>query len=46
MTCVVMIWKRGFKNLKKGETNGNHVFWGLELPESDIDSNTTFALRL
>ena len=27
-----------------GGTYSNHVFWGLELPESNINSHTTLAL--
>ena len=27
-------------------TYGDHVLWGLELPESDIDGDTTLTLGL
>ena len=38
--------RKGTPQKIKGDTYGNHVFGGLELPESDIDGDTTLTLSL
>ena len=32
--------------MKKDKTYGDHELWGLELPEGDIDGDTTLTLSL
>ena len=38
--------RKGTPQKIKADTYGNHVFGGLELPESDIDGDTTLTLSL